>query len=83
MFTEAQTLYLNDVLGVNPSAFRPAMATAPALLVLAYPATADEAQLLAKILASVPLGEFERQESLTPPEDHGAPHILVFGGGLS
>jgi hypothetical protein len=83
MFTDAQNLYLSEVLGVNPNSLSKGGAITPPLLVLAHAATPSEAQLLEKILASVNLGQFECHASLTPPDDHRAAHVLVFGGGLS
>lgn len=87
MFTEAQSLYLSEVLGLDPAHFVPAAAdagqaraAAPSTVVMTGELSPEESALLIKILASVRL---EHYTHITRHEEVEATHVLVFGGALA
>ena len=80
-FSEAQSLYLEDVLGVSPASFRVAApsATPPVLAVLTAPLDDAGRDLLGKILASVGVTDYLHAESEDQvPANAGA--VLAFLG---
>lgn len=81
MFTEAQNLYMTEVLGLNPNHMIPASASAPTETVVMTGSLSDEeSTLLKKILASVHLENYTHIDS---HQEITAPTVLVFGGALN
>lgn len=80
MFTEAQNLYMTEVLGLNPNHMVAASASQPAeTIVMTGPLSAAESALLKKILASVHLENYTHIDS---HQEVAAANVLVFGGAL-
>jgi hypothetical protein len=89
VFSPAQLLYIEDVLGTTAAAYRrapaahesvePALPTEVSTIVVLTPEIGDEARtLLGKILASIKLAEFTHVEGDRVVE---AAHVLHFGDG--
>lgn len=90
MFNEAQTLYLEEVLGVSPKWYASQSASDRsdhAFLILTPPLGPSEKALLGKILESIQLRDYQHLEVSVPVETGKLPelaamaspdHVLVF-----
>jgi len=79
MFTDAQILYIEEVLGTTVESFQTAVPVAAAneVAVLTPPLEPEELTLLAKVLASIKLTAYTHVQSLDQVPA-GAVHVLSF-----